>query len=95
MRTAADPDAGLPLVPKSHAGGVRPGAIWAGVRHDLAVLLRRESAGEGPSPAWDPTMPKGRASFIRLRQGVHVDRGLPDLLGFHLDIYGHDDSVQG
>lgn len=38
-------------------------AVWAGMKHDLAVLLGRADEPEGYFPAWDPTLPKGISSY--------------------------------
>ena len=38
-------------------------AIWAGVKHDLALRLGRIDEPEGYFPAWDPTVPKGTSSY--------------------------------
>lgn len=40
-------------------------AMWAGLRHDILNVLGREEAPDenGYSPAWDPTLPRGSASY--------------------------------
>ena len=38
-------------------------AIWAGVKHDLALRLGRIDEPEGYFPAWDPTVPTGTSSY--------------------------------
>ena len=42
---------------------VRWRAFWAGVKHDVGALLRRQPDVEGHLPAWDPSIPKGMASY--------------------------------
>lgn len=38
-------------------------ALWAGVKHDVKTLLRRQPDVGGYLPAWDPSIPKGMASY--------------------------------
>jgi hypothetical protein len=38
-------------------------AVWAGVKHELAVRLGRVDEPEGYFPAWDRTLPKGISAY--------------------------------
>lgn len=39
--------------------GMKLGAFWAGVKHDIGALPHHKPDNEGSIPAWDPSIPKG------------------------------------
>lgn len=43
-------------------------AVWAGLKHDVTVLVKHEPHREGYVSAWDPTLPKGTSSYGPVRR---------------------------